>query len=101
MCQAAVQANQAAALAETKALSLRLHQAQTSLPQLNTELQANRALLQNRLRECQGWKDRHNHIVHALRDELPPQLMLPEQYWILEQAPTPIGVLATLHSCSR
>lgn len=72
--------------------SQQLGKAQASLPQLDGELQANTFLLQNRLRECQGWNDRHEYIVHALRDEIPSQLMLPEQYWILEQAPTPIGM---------
>lgn len=93
-----MQASQAAAVTEGEALRLRFRQAQASLPQLTAELQTTEALLQSRLRECQGWMARHDHIVHALRDELPPQLMLPEQYWILDQAPTPIGTLARVYA---
>lgn len=84
---------------ESKALSQRLHQAQASLPRLEADLEASWALLHSSLRECVGWNARHEHIVLALRDVVPSQLMLPEQYWIADQAPTPIGMCAAEWPC--
>ena len=78
-------------MTEAETVTRQLRQAQASLPQLGVDLQGNQQLLQKHLRECQGWADRHHHIVHALRDQLPSRLMLPEPNWIIDQAPTPLG----------
>lgn len=86
---------------ESKALSQSLHQAQASLPRLEADLEASWALLHSSLRECVGWNARHEHIVLALRDVVPSQLMLPEQYWIADQAPTPIGMCAAKWPCMK
>ena len=86
-----VQASQAALASSTEALTLRLHQAQAALPRLLSELQSNQHVLQRHMRECQGWSDRHQYTVKALRDQLPAELMCPDSHWAADQAPVQLG----------
>lgn len=86
-----MQASQAALASSSEALTLRLHQAQSALPRLLNELQSNQHVLQNHMRECQGWSDRHQYTVKALRDQLAPELMCPDGHWAADQAPVQLG----------
>jgi len=86
-----LQEAQAAAASSTEAVTMRLHQAQASIPQLVKELHSNRQLLQRHLRECQGWADRHQYTVKALRDQVPAELMYPNSHWAADQAPVQLG----------
>ena len=87
-----MQEAQAAAASGTEAVTVGLHQAQASIPQLVKELHSNRELLQRHLRECQGWADRHQYTVKALRDQLPAELMYPNSHWAADQAPVQLGM---------
>ena len=86
-----VQASQAAAATQSEALTRRQQQAAASIAQLSAELQSNQQLLQRDLRECQGWASRHQYTVKALRDQLPPELMLPDSAWMFAEAPVLLG----------
>jgi len=86
-----LQEAQAAAASSTEAVTMRLHQAQASIPQLVKELHSNRQLLQRHLRECQGWADRHQYTVKALRDQVPAELMYPNSHWAADQAAMQLG----------
>ncbi len=98
-----LQAIQAAAASSTESLTLSLRHAQASIPRLTSELQSNHHLLQRHLQECQGWADRHQHTVKALRDQTPAELMYPDSHWAAEQAPVQLGqlpsVLYCIHHC--
>ncbi len=87
-----LQEAQAAAASSTEAITIGLHQAQASIPQLVQELHSNRQLLQRHLRECQGWADRHQYTVKALRDQIPAELMYPNSHWAVDQAPVQLGM---------
>ncbi len=87
-----LQEAQAAAASSTEAITIGLHQAQASIPQLVKELHSNRQLLQRHLRECQGWADRHQYTVKALRDQIPAELMYPNSHWAADQAPVQLGM---------
>ncbi|KAL0019463.1 hypothetical protein WJX77_007420 [Trebouxia sp. C0004] len=91
---------QAAAASSTEAVTIRLQQAQASIPQLVKELHANRQLLQRHLRECQGWADRHQYTVKALRDQVPAELMYPNSHWAADQAPVQLGLVSSLGASS-
>ncbi|KAL0031856.1 hypothetical protein WJX79_000268 [Trebouxia sp. C0005] len=87
---------QAAVASSTEAVTIGLHQAQASIPQLVKELHSNRQLLQRHLRECQGWADRHQYTVKALRDQVPAELMYPNSHWAADQAPVQLGLVSGL-----
>lgn len=89
---ASLQEAQAAVASSTEAVTIGLHQAQASIPQLVKELHSNRQLLQRHLRECQGWADRHQYTVKALRDQVPAELMYPNSHWAADQAPVQLGM---------
>ncbi|KAL0054989.1 hypothetical protein WJX82_005498 [Trebouxia sp. C0006] len=91
---------QAAAASSTEAITIGLHQAHASIPQLVKELHSNRQLLQRHLRECQGWADRHQYTVKALRDQIPAELMYPNSHWAADQAPVQLGLVSSLGASS-
>ncbi len=40
---------------------------------------------------CQGWANRHQYTVKALRDQIPAELMYPNSHWAADQAPVQLG----------
>ncbi|BDA50909.1 probable serine/threonine-protein kinase SMG1 at C-terminar half [Coccomyxa sp. Obi] len=76
----------------------RLTGAHAAESQMRHDISGLRSAMEQGLRECRGWAERHAYTVQKLRSSALQELSLPTEYWLSSASRAPLGLVSAVGS---